>query len=160
MDYLKAFISNKVILSAFFSWFFAQFLKMIIDLTKKRRLKRRDFILRTLFGTGGMPSSHSAAVASVSVAIGIECGFDSALFALSFLQVFLVVRDATGVRLSSGQQASTINDILRRINAGQNKENTEQKPIKPVKEVNGHTPIQCFVGLIVGIFVALCVYFI
>ena len=110
---------------------------MIIDLTKKRRLKRRDFILRTLFGTGGMPSSHSAAVAAVSVAIGIECGFDSALFALSFLQVFLVVRDATGVRLSSGQQ-----------------------PIKPVKEVNGHTPIQCFVGLIVGIFVALCVYFI
>ncbi|MBR6199739.1 MAG: divergent PAP2 family protein [Spirochaetales bacterium] len=158
MDYLKAFISNRVILCAFFSWFFAQFLKMIIELTRKRRLKRRDFIMRTLFGTGGMPSSHSASVASVAVAIGIECGFDSPIFALAFLQVFLVVRDATGVRLSSGLQASAINDILRRINA--NKDNPDQKSIKPVKEVNGHTPVQCFVGLVVGIFVALCVYFI
>ena len=159
MKYLIAILNNKVLVCAFFSWFFAQFIKIIIALVQKKHIRKKDFVLRALFGTGGMPSSHSASVASLSLAIGIQEGFDTAIFALSLLLVFIVARDATGVRLSSGQQATTINDILKKINAD-NKDNPNQKQIKPVKEVNGHTPLECFVGLVVGIFVTLCVYFI
>ena len=152
LEEFNAFISNKVILSALFSWFIAQFLKMIIEITKNKKLKTKDFFFRAFFGTGGMPSSHSSSVTAVALSIGIQEGFGSALFAMAFLLVIIVIRDATGVRLSAGYQASAINEILKRID--------NSKEIKFVKEVRGHTPLECFVGIIVGILVSLGLYII
>lgn len=43
----------------------------------------RKLDLSLLTSTGGMPSSHSAAVTGVSTAIAIEHGLDSSLFAIS-----------------------------------------------------------------------------
>ena len=52
------FFTNRVLLCAIFSWFAAQLIKLITTPCYKK-----DFsVLHTLFGSGGMPSSHSAAV--------------------------------------------------------------------------------------------------
>ena len=151
MDTIKSLIENKVLISALVSWFMAQFIKIIIEIIKKNKLKTKEFILRAIFGTGGMPSSHSASITAVAVSIGFETGFKSPLFALAVVLVIIVIRDATGVRLAAGRQAATINQILQKIKDNNN-------GIKEVKEVRGHTPLECFVGVIVGLLVSFGIY--
>lgn len=63
----------------FWGWFIAQLLKVIFTLISTRNLDLSRFV-----GSGGMPSSHSSLVTSMTAAIGITEGFDSALFALAF----------------------------------------------------------------------------
>src|SRR5690606_40209916 len=48
-----------------------------------------------LFSTGGMPSSHSAAVTALATSIGISDGFDSHLFAICVVFGIIVMYDAT-----------------------------------------------------------------
>ena len=154
MQFFKLLFSNSVLLSVLYSWFIAQFLKIIIEIVKKNKLKAKDFVLRAIFGTGGMPSSHSAAVSSAAVSIGITQGFDSAIFAFAVVLVIVVIRDATGVRLSSGRQAEVINQIL------ENQYKIYNVPYKKIKEVRGHTPLETFVGALVGVLVSLGIYLI
>lgn len=149
MDIFKPFLSNSILFCALYSWVLAQFLKIIIELIKKNKLKTKDFIFRVIFGTGGMPSSHSATIVSVATSIGIREGFNSSLFALAVVMVIIIIRDATGVRLSAGKQAEAINKLL----AVQYK--NHKIPFNRVKEVRGHTPLETFVGALIGILVSL-----
>jgi uncharacterized protein len=150
---IKDLISNSALISALFSWFIAQFLKMIIEIINNRRYTTRDFLLRAILGTGGMPSSHSSTVTAIAVSIGLKEGFSTSLFAMAFIMVIIVIRDATGVRLSSGRQANAINQIQEEMYVRYN------ISYKKVKEVRGHTPLECFVGVFVGLLVSLGVYF-
>lgn len=154
MEVFKSLLSNKVLLSALYSWFIAQFLKIIIELIKEKKFKTRDFLLRAIFGTGGMPSSHSATICAVGISIGIAEGLDSSLFALAVVMIIIVIRDATGVRLSTGQQAVALNQLLDDAY-----KDTKMKYDK-LKEIHGHTPLETFVGAIVGVLVSLGMYFI
>ena len=149
MNQIKLLLENTVLLSALYSWFIAQFIKMIIEIIKNNRLGTKEFIFRAIFGTGGMPSSHSAAVCAVAVSIGIIEGLNSSVFALSIVLLIIVIRDATGVRLSSGRQAKAINHMLE-IQYKLHKISYEK-----IKEVRGHTPLETFIGSLVGILVSL-----
>ncbi|HBD94890.1 MAG TPA: hypothetical protein DDY71_06590 [Spirochaetia bacterium] len=148
---IKEIITNPFLTSAVMSWFIAQFIKIIIEISKKSKLKTKDFVFRALFGTGGMPSSHSATVTAIAVGVGLKEGFGSALFAFSFIFVFIVIRDATGVRLSAGKQAQVINQIL-----SSNPDSADKIP--KIKEIKGHTPLECFVGVIIGLIVSLGIF--
>lgn len=152
MNTVKEILANQYLTSAVISWFMAQFIKIIIEIAKKSRMKTKDFIFRALFGTGGMPSSHSATVTAIAVGVGINEGFGSALFAFSFIFVFVVIRDATGVRLSAGKQAQVINQIL-----SLDIKNSEK--ISKIKEVKGHTPLECFVGVLIGLIVSFGIFY-
>ena len=154
MDEIKLLFSNKALISALYSWFIAQFLKIIIELFKRNKLSSKDFIFKALFSTGGMPSSHSATITSVALSIGIDLGLNSSVFALAVVMVIIVIRDATGVRLSSGRQAETINHLLE---FHYKKANI---PYVKIKEVKGHTPLESFIGALVGILVTLGIFFI
>jgi acid phosphatase family membrane protein YuiD len=94
-----------------------------------------------------MPSSHTATVTAVTVGIAFEHGVTSSIFAFACIFTFVTIRDATGVRLSAGHQAHCINQIISSI--------PECDKIKKVKEVRGHTVIQCFVGMLIGLLVSL-----
>ena len=100
--------------------------------------------------TGGMPSSHSSTVTAVTTAIGVKEGICSTIFMLALLMTFVTMRDAVGVRRSSGLQAKKINELGHEL---------EKKGIikeyKPIKEVNGHTPIQVIMGCLLGILIGL-----
>ena len=91
-----------------------------------------------------MPSSHSAVVSSLAILIGKEYGFDSGIFALSLIMAFVVMYDAAGVRRAAGKQASILNKILE--TPGLTTGEVQEKLI----EALGHTPIQVFVGAIIG----------
>ncbi len=110
---------------------------------------RRDFDLRVLARSGGMPSSHSAMVTSLASAVGYQHGTQSPIFALSVIFAMIVMYDATGVRQAAGKQAKVLNQILRELFTGQPVSEEE------LKELIGHTPVEVFVGAAVGILYAL-----
>jgi len=111
--------------------------------------RTRNPSLHILFGTGGMPSSHSALVTSLATATGIHYGFDSAYFAISCVMALIVMYDARGVRQESGQHARVLNQIVRELMSGHTISDRE------LKEFLGHTTIEVFVGAIVGILFTL-----
>lgn len=98
--------------------------------------------------TGGMPSSHAAMVAALTVTAGIREGINSNLFIISFFLSLIILRDAVGVRHSSGIQAKTLNMLGRAL--------SERLQIEyhPVKEIMGHKPLEVVVGCFIGIFIA------
>lgn len=144
---LKDILSNQCLIAAAISWFIAQLIKIIVELSKRTKFRTRDFILRALVGTGGMPSSHTATVVAVAVGTAFEYGINSSIFAFACVFTFVTIRDATGVRLSTGRQAHSINQIISAV--------PECDRIQKVKEVRGHTVIQCFVGGLIGLLVSL-----
>lgn len=145
MKYFAEFFSNNVLWTAGLAWAIAQAIKILLTLITEKRF---DFTRIT--GTGGMPSSHSAFTVALAVGIGINEGFDSALFAISAAFAIVVMYDATGIRRSAGQQAVILNRIVEKIG----KEDITETG-KKLKELLGHTPIQVFAGAILGIAVAI-----
>ncbi len=137
---------NKVLLTAIIGSLSAQILKLIINYINHKKL---DF--RILFSTGGLPSSHSASVMSLSMAVGFEEGFKSNLFAICLFFSFIVMYDAAGIRRAAGKQAEILNKIIEDLYAGRK---TDEK----LKELLGHTPIEVLIGAIWGIIVALIMY--
>jgi acid phosphatase family membrane protein YuiD len=148
----RSFFENPVFLSAISSWFLAQTLKALIIALQPRRHPGRSVIKTFFWETGGMPSSHAALVTAMALAVAFRDGFSSDLFVVSFFLAMIVIRDAMGVRRSSGIQARTLNVL--------GKQAAEKMEIEylPVKEVYGHTPLEVAVGSLLGIFIA-CAYF-
>jgi acid phosphatase family membrane protein YuiD len=145
---LRVFWENPVVLSAVSSWAFAQFVKALVALLGSRRRRIREAVIALFWKTGGMPSSHAALVASMTTATAFKNGIGSDIFALSLFMSLIVIRDALGVRRSSGQQARTLNHLGRAV--------AEKLPVEfhAVKEVHGHKPIEVVVGGLLGIFIA------
>lgn len=138
------FFTSKYIYVPFFTWFFIQLFKVIWDLvtTKKFNFKR-------ILGAGGMPSSHSAVVMSITTMIGKEYGVASSIFATCLIFSCVVMYDAAGVRRAAGKQAVLLNKIVQ--TPGLSGLEVQEKLV----EVLGHTPIQVIVGAIIGILVGL-----
>lgn len=147
-------LSNFPLWIALFSVLFAQGVKIPLAYIAS---KKWDFTLIT--STGGMPSSHSAAVTSVSTAIGIEHGFQSPLFAICMVFGIIVMFDATGVRRHAGYHATVLNQLVADFNklvteakSWQRKADTEKR--EELKELLGHQPIEVFFGALLGILIA------
>lgn len=143
-NYFGQLFHNKYLIVPIITWFFIQTFKVIWDLvtTKKFNFKR-------IMGAGGMPSSHTAVVMSLSTLIGKEFGFDSPFFALSMVFAFIVMYDAAGVRRAAGKQATLLNKIVETPGL------SELEVQERLVEVLGHTPTQVIVGAIIGIIVGL-----
>ncbi|MCM1568148.1 MAG: divergent PAP2 family protein [Roseburia sp.] len=145
----QAFFNNTVFIAAVSGWFVAQILKTAIHMffTKK-------FVAERLVGSGGMPSSHSATVCSLSTASYILYGPGSFEFAISLILAIIVMYDAMGVRRETGIQAKVLNDMARIFaDMGRNEISADEK----LKEFVGHTPLQVLVGAILGVLVAIVI---
>ena len=138
---------NPIFLAAITSWLFSQFIKTFLGFCGSSVHSFRVFIDLLIWRTGGMPSSHSALVTSLCTTIGFREGVTSSLFIFSLFSAMIVIRDAMGVRRSSGVQAKILNELGSKIAENMN------VPFKPVKEIQGHTPIEVFAGMIVGILI-------
>lgn len=151
-------LSNVPLLVALFGIFFAQFVKIPIHFLLTREL---DWKLMT--STGGMPSSHSAAVTALTTAIAFEHGLDSSMFAISAIFAVIVMFDASGVRYQAGQQALIINQIradFQTFVSGTKdwiKKDEEQKIIE-LKTLLGHKPSEVFAGAVTGILISVITY--
>ena len=94
-----------------------------------------------------MPSSHSAVVMAITSMLGNQYGFDSSIFAMSLIFSLVVMYDAAGVRRAAGKQASLLNKIVE--TPGLSGVEVQEKLV----EVLGHTPLQVFVGAIIGMII-------
>ncbi len=146
MDLTKLF-SNQVLIASLGAWGLAQIIKVPLEYIRTRRWN-----WALLLSAGGMPSSHSALVASGAHAVGLYIGFDSPLFALSVILAMVVIYDATGIRRQAGRHAALINAMINDLTSGH--------PLREehLREVLGHTPIQVLAGTLMGILVAQLVW--
>ena len=136
--------SNPYLNCALIGWFIAQAIKAVATsiIDKKLRIDR-------FFGSGGMPSSHSALVSSLVAMVCIIEGFASVEFAIAASFAFITVYDAANVRYEVGEQAKIINQIIENWNV----DNYEIRS-KRFKELMGHTKLEVTAGCFLGIAVS------
>lgn len=149
---VKADILNtgyEVLSSGIIAAFIAQVLKFILHLIFERKLNFKIFTT-----TGGMPSSHSAAVVALSTSVGLITGFDSISFAISTGYALVVMYDAAGLRRASGKMAVCLNKIMDDFY-----KHDVQSVGGKLKELLGHTPIEVFAGAALGVSYAYYMHF-
>ena len=146
---LQSLFSNPVFLACIFSWFSAQFIKTVIKLLGGHVSSVKELLELLLWRTGGMPSSHSSLVCTLSTTIGFRSGINSDIFILAFCFALVTIRDAVGVRRASGIQARVLNEI------GRNLEDKDILKFKPIKEIQGHKPAEVFVGCFWGVAIGI-----
>ena len=144
---LVEFSKNYIFGTTVAAWVIAQLIKVLLGVFREKRFNFRWFV-----GTGGMPSSHAAGVSALSTSIGISYGFDSALFAVTLVFTLIVLFDAQGVRFSTGKMAEVLNKMLDDIYWKKRLDD------KQLKEFLGHTPVEVFAGIALGIVVSLLLY--
>lgn len=137
-------LDNRVLIVSLAACVIAQILKVIVELTRHRKLN-----LRTLVETGGMPSAHSALVTSLAMGVGQTVGWSSSEFAIAFVFALIVMYDAAGVRQAAGKQARILNQILDELIRNDYHFNEDR-----LKELLGHTPVQVFAGSALGIAIS------
>jgi len=146
-EFFKQLAANQVFTVTMVIWVFAQCIKVFLGVIIEKKFDFRWFL-----GTGGMPSSHAAGATALATSCGLNLGFDSTLFALAAVFALVTMFDAQGVRRATGQQAEILNKILEDIYWKGRVENER------LKELIGHTPIQVFIGALIGLFGALALY--
>lgn len=146
---IVSFFENPILLSALTSWFLAQFMKAFIVLLRAQRRSAKEVMVTLLWKTGGMPSSHSSLVTAFTTAVAFKDGLDSDLFIVSFCVAMIVIRDSLGVRRASGLQAKSLNLLGAKV--------ADRFGIDyhPVKEIQGHAPLEVLVGALMGLFIAI-----
>mgnify|MGYP003184590946 FL=1 len=134
----------KYIIVPILVWFFIQLFKFLYDLvtTKKINFKR-------ILQAGGMPSSHSGVVVSLTTMIGKSAGINSPLFAVSVIFSLVVMYDAAGVRRAAGKQAKLLNKIVETPGL------TGVQVHEKLVEVLGHSPKEVLAGALIGLIVGL-----
>lgn len=154
-----AIFSNFPIWASLSAIFFAQFIKVPLQYLATKKLNW-SFIT----STGGMPSSHSAAVSALATAIALQQGVDSPLFSLSAIFAIIVMFDATGVRRQAGEHAIVLNQLVSDFQkfveeAKGWQKKAEQDKRKELKELLGHKPIEVFFGCITGIILTFILFY-
>jgi uncharacterized protein len=141
-------LANSALLTALIATVAAQLFKVLLIAVTERRLA-----LGRLLETGGMPSSHSAAVTALATSLGLKFGWNSAQFAVAAVFGSIVMYDATGIRRAAGVQAELINDLVQEL-AHLFDEGFQPQALKTLL---GHTYPQVLVGALLGISTALLV---
>jgi acid phosphatase family membrane protein YuiD len=101
-----------------------------------------------IFDTGGFPSSHTTLVISLFVSLGIDQGWTNPITTLAGVLAIIVMYDAVNLRYQAGLHAMALNKL-----------NLKEKftPMQ-FKERLGHTYIEVFGGIVLGVVVALISY--
>jgi acid phosphatase family membrane protein YuiD len=106
---------------------------------------------RRFVETGGMPSSHSAAVSALTTTVALQEGVLSTLFGVTLFFSLIVMYDAAGLRRAAGRQAELLNRI---VESHENRALRERRMF----ELLGHTPLEVLVGALIGIGAAVLWY--
>ncbi len=152
---ISVIVSNPLINVGVLSWALAQLIKAVIDF-----FRNKHFSKKRLIGAGGMPSSHAAVTSSVCLMSFLEYGFNSPIFALSFILMFIVLYDSMGVRRAAGLHAKAINNIVDYLEEAPDKNEKTvcdnlQALIPKLNESLGHRVIEVICGVALGSLMAL-----
>ncbi|PLR81087.1 acid phosphatase [Bacillus canaveralius] len=147
---------NKGVMIALLSIGAAQGLKIPIHYVRKKEWRPELF-----FQTGGMPSSHSAGVSSLTTYIALKRGVPTIDFALSLVYGLIVMYDAQGIRRQAGELTLKVNDLGELIDKIHKEERVEfeEKTPKKLKEMLGHQPEEVLGGAVLGVLAGAAGYF-
>ncbi len=140
---VKEIFFNQYFYIGFIAWLIAQLSKVVTTLVIEKKLN-----IYRLIGSGGMPSSHSSFVMGLTTSVGLDKGWDSAIFATALVFSLVIMYDASGVRRAVGKQAIILNTMIDDLYKHKHIEQDK------LKELIGHTPYEVFVGAILGIVIA------
>ena len=138
MTFFQQVTGNQTLMSGVAGWVIAQVLKTLLDIALNR-----SFNPERIFGSGGMPSSHSSTMCALTTAAGMRYGGGSFEFAVCFIM-------SIGVRQETGKQAKVLNRLLFDDFLKLDGVVLQEK----LKEYVGHTPIQVAAGAILGVIIA------
>jgi uncharacterized protein len=140
---IARFFTGYAFISTLLGWSVALIIKAVYYHFKKGGVNFKKVI-----DAGGFPSSHSALVSAITMAIGLHEGFDSPVFAIALALTLIVTYDAIGVRQTAGDQARILNKIL------QEKSGSPEK----LKISLGHTPVEMLAGVAVGVLTSIVLF--
>jgi acid phosphatase family membrane protein YuiD len=123
----------------FLAWLTAGCLKFLINSVKARRWAFGQI------GYGGLPSNHSAIVASTAALIALREGIGHPAFGVAVTLAFIVMMDASSLRRQVGRQAAVINRIASTM---------PQEELPLLRERMGHTGLEIISGTLTGVAVA------
>nr|VDD01471.1 unnamed protein product [Brassica rapa] len=132
--------TNYPLISAVLAFTITQVIKFFTTWYKEKR-----WDLKRLVGSGGMPSSHSATVTALAMAVGLQERLCRISFFIAFILTSIVMYDATGVRLHAGRQTEVLNQIVYELPA-----NIPSLKSMPLRELISHTPPQVVAGGVLG----------
>lgn len=122
-------------------------------------IKTKDWNWSEIFASGGYPSSHTAGVAALSLAVGLQEQFSSTIFAVSLAFALIVTYDAANVRYYAGRNIQITQQLIRDIQVLTEMKLEDPIYLTKVKEVLGHKWIEVIGGIFHGVVVAGVIYF-
>ena len=99
--------TNKVVLSLIFVFIAAEIIKLITF-----AYKQKCFSPSCLVKGGGMPSTHTSLVSTLTFSVLFNFGFSILWVAIAVFSI-IVARDAFGVRKHAGEHAKLLNIMLQ-----------------------------------------------
>lgn len=143
---LKSYI---IIILPLFAGAVAQLSKMLIHANHVK------FSIKNIAAYSGMPSGHTAIMTALTTIIALTQGLGSPIFALTFVMMILVIRDALGIRRYLGEHGKILNMLVKDLD---NDKVLEQRYPHLLERI-GHTPAQVLAGGLIGILVSLLGYY-
>lgn len=138
------------LVTALLSNILAQVLKTVVYYY---RIGKWDF--HWVIASGGFPSSHSSTVTALSLSIGIQEGFDSAIFAVTTIFSFIVMYDACHVRYYSGKNIELTQQLVKDLREMTGLHFDDPIYQEKLKNVLGHKFVEVIGGFVVGLIVPL-----
>ena len=111
--------------------------------------------LHWVIASGGFPSSHSSTVTGLSMAIGMQEGFDSAIFAVTFIFSFIVMYDACHVRYYSGKNIALTQQLVKDLKETGSVQLDDPIYQEQLKTILGHKFVEVVGGFVVGLIIPL-----
>jgi acid phosphatase family membrane protein YuiD len=134
---------HEVGFGALISMVVAQVLKPFMDLAQGR-----GFNIFRMLDTGGMPSSHTSVVTTLTAGVAAYEGVSSPLFGITLVISLYFVFEATGLRQEVGKQAKVLNEIVDQFRE------THHFNAEELHELIGHTWAEVSGGFAIGLLVA------
>ena len=138
------------LVTALLSNILAQVLKTVVYYY---RTGKWDF--HWVIASGGFPSSHSSTVTALSLSIGIQEGFDSAIFAVTTIFSFIVMYDACHVRYYSGKNIELTQQLVKDLREMTGLHFDDPIYQEKLKNVLGHKFVEVIGGFVIGLAVPL-----
>ncbi len=140
---------NTIIIAAIISWVIAQLAKILVGLMRYGINDKHRMLWRVVWA-GGMPSAHSAMVASCALTIFLTYGGQSLLFGLSLVTACIIIYDRS-------RMYAIYHTFQNRYPAL--KQKVQNDPL--LKDLIGHRFSEILMGILIGLgsaFVACGLY--
>lgn len=127
-----------------------QFFKILIGVVRQKKITWQSF-----FSYGSFPSSHSALFVSLATIIWLNEGYNTAIFAVALIIAIIFIRDALGLRAIMSKEGR----LLNKLNFLYSEKMKLDTKGELMPERVGHTPIEVFIGGVLGFCATIACYF-